>query len=73
MLAASDSCVLLATSERIETWCDATSPPVVLFDLKNFGALNVKRLDDVALADDGSVYLLDGLSGALFRLPPAKR
>ncbi len=73
VLAASDSCVLLATSERIETWCDATSPPVVLFDLKNFGALNVKRLDDVALADDGSVYLLDGLSGALYRLPPAKR
>ncbi len=73
VLAASDSCVLLATSENIRTWCDATSPPALLFDLKEFGNLNVKRLDDLALADDGSVYLLDGLSGALYRLSPATR
>lgn len=73
VLAASDSCVLLATSENIRMWCEATSPPALLFDLKEFGNLNVKRLDDVALADDGNIYLLDGLSGALYRLSPVTR
>ena len=73
VLAATDSCILMANSSIVQTWCDPTVPPTLLFRMQDLQKLEVRRLDDLAVAADGTVWLLDGLSGAVFRLFVTKR
>ncbi len=72
-LASSDTCAIVVLNDVLRLWCDLQAQPDSLFDLRVVPDLDLKRLDDIAVAADHSLYLLDGLAGVIYRLYLPKR
>jgi len=73
VLAASDSCLIFGTAQALRSWCDPALPADSLFSLTAYSGLNLKRLDDIAFANRQTMYVLDGLAGAVYRVSFSER
>jgi hypothetical protein len=73
VLTASDSCLIFGTASTLRSWCDPALPADSLFSLTSYPDMILKRLDDIAFANRHTMYVLDGLAGAVYRVSLSER
>ncbi len=68
-----DSCLVFSSASALWSWCDPALPADSLMSLAGNAELNLKRLDDIAFANRHTMYVLDGVAGAVYRMSLSER